>query len=535
MTQIHWLNDLSGSFTNPANWSGGLVPRSADDAILDPAGVTPFTVGLAANAEVNSIQTAADATLAINGKLFRAVNGTGAGANAGTIAVGDHSVFRVNGTFDNSGRVDLHNMMTTGPDLGSLTLTGGGVVTEYSRNGVETHGRVEGGDLTNVNNTIIGGAGIGGTEGLYLRMAGVLTNEVGGSLINQDAGRRTQTGEIRASTIINDGTIASSGYDLQIETTSLVNSGEILLHPWQNASFMNIIGQYFGNSGMTVFDGTGGIVLVNSLGNTGTIMNLGSSFLNVDFGQGTPAYNIMNAGVVLQAGSGSIDFGSSRTLGSISNTGTISASSGLITIYGGGQADRLTSNAGSIEASGGGSILLADGLVNTGTVGVDGGTVTIYGTLSGSGSVDIAGGVLQVDFTSVNISFIGGAGELISYSQDFTGSISGFSTSGGTKLDLVDIGFTGSREASYSGTASQGVLTVTDGAHTAHITLIGDYLNATFNAANDGRGGTLITASSSHAAFVAAAASLTDGSGEAVRAVLAPQSGAHPLVLLATH
>ena len=38
MAQIHWLNDISGSFTNAADWNGGMVPGPSDDAILDAAG-----------------------------------------------------------------------------------------------------------------------------------------------------------------------------------------------------------------------------------------------------------------------------------------------------------------------------------------------------------------------------------------------------------------------------------------------------------------------------------------------------------------
>ena len=44
----------------------------------------------------------------------------------------------------------------------------------------------------------------------------------------------------------------------------------------------------------------------------------------------------------------------------------------------------------------------------------------------------------------------------------------------------------------YSGTAASGTLTVKDSLHTAQLTLIGNYLAATFTSATDGHGGTLI-------------------------------------------
>jgi hypothetical protein len=59
-------------------------------------------------------------------------------------------------------------------------------------------------------------------------------------------------------------------------------------------------------------------------------------------------------------------------------------------------------------------------------------------------------------------------------------------------LDLADIGFVGSTEAAFAGTKAGGVLTVTDGAHTARIKLTGDYLRSIFIASSDGRGGVAI-------------------------------------------
>jgi hypothetical protein len=108
--------------------------------------------------------------------------------------------------------------------------------------------------------------------------------------------------------------------------------------------------------------------------------------------------------------------------------------------------------------------------------------------------------------------------------------IAGFSKTGGTRLDLADIAFVSSTEATFSGTRSGGVLTVTDGAHTAHIALAGDYRDSTFVASSDGKGGTIVvdpsagTAAPAHR-FIAAAASLGGTAGEPV----------HPGAALASH
>ena len=59
-------------------------------------------------------------------------------------------------------------------------------------------------------------------------------------------------------------------------------------------------------------------------------------------------------------------------------------------------------------------------------------------------------------------------------------------------LDLVDIGFVNANEATFSGTATGGTLSVTDGTHIAKIALLGNYLASTFVAQSDGHGGTIV-------------------------------------------
>ncbi|MGI8839472.1 MAG: hypothetical protein ACR2F8_01585 [Caulobacteraceae bacterium] len=107
--------------------------------------------------------------------------------------------------------------------------------------------------------------------------------------------------------------------------------------------------------------------------------------------------------------------------------------------------------------------------------------------LGGGGTLDLASSFTQ------NVTFTGATGELgLAQSQGYTGSISGFSKTGGTSLDLGDIAFGGSTKATYAGTSKSGVLTVADGTHTANITLIGNYAKATFTTSSDGHGGTIV-------------------------------------------
>ena len=68
-------------------------------------------------------------------------------------------------------------------------------------------------------------------------------------------------------------------------------------------------------------------------------------------------------------------------------------------------------------------------------------------------------------------------------------------------------------EASFSGTAAGGVLTVTDGVHTARLKLTGDYVGSTFIAASDGNGGVLIEDPTSGSAGPAAKAPAATANG----------------------
>ena len=113
--------------------------------------------------------------------------------------------------------------------------------------------------------------------------------------------------------------------------------------------------------------------------------------------------------------------------------------------------------------------------------------------------------------------------------QGYTGTISGFSLTGGTSLDLRDIGFVSPTEAVFSGTASGGTLTVSDGTHTARITLAGDYTGSTFTASSDSHGGVIIVdppATASAHDFVAAMAGLNASAAGSASPAQAPRAPA---------
>ena len=172
-------------------------------------------------------------------------------------------------------------------------------------------------------------------------------------------------------------------------------------------------------------------------------------------------------------------------------------------------------NAGLIETTGKGHCMIAGVLENTGTLEANGGLITLKYGAGGSGSVIISAGAInsQDDFNQ-DVSFTGRSGKLeLAKSQSYSASIAGFSLTGRTSLDLRDIAFVNSGEATFTGTATSGVLTVTDGTHTAHINLIGDYTGATFVTSADNHGSAMVIATGPSPTadahrFIAAAAGL---------------------------
>src|ERR1700730_5130093 len=117
-----------------------------------------------------------------------------------------------------------------------------------------------------------------------------------------------------------------------------------------------------------------------------------------------------------------------------------------------------------------GQDLHGDGLIGSSTIGASD-TLKVVSTYSG-----------QVSFTAST-----GTLELLN-SSSFAGTVAGMT--GQDTIDFADIDPTKVHQPIYSGNASGGTVTVTDGAHTANIALLGDYMASSFVASSDGHGGT---------------------------------------------
>jgi hypothetical protein len=316
------------------------------------------------------------------------------------------------------------------------------------------------------------------------------------------------------TTVTNFGTIAGLGgtaVELDIATDTLVVEG--------GCAFIG-----------AVLGGGGTLDLASG---DGVISNFGTAALTVSGSMAVTTFQAFGAMMVNNGatfvGAGAVTLAAGQSV----------IDMGVLSLGGAGTASIVS--AGLIEAAGTASLTLAGAVTNTGTIAVNGGTLTVAGAVSGKGVATINSGLLDViSGFSETVTFTGTTGELeLGQSQGYAGSISGFSKTGSTSLDLADIGFVSAAEATFSGTSKSGVLTVSDGTHTAHITLMGNYTKATFVASSDGRGGTTVVdppariasgQTGSSQAFIAAMASV----GNAVAGMSAPAGEAwsvHGLML----
>ncbi|MBA3810471.1 MAG: hypothetical protein H0X27_02285 [Caulobacteraceae bacterium] len=294
-----------------------------------------------------------------------------------------------------------------------------------------------------------------------------------GSTVHNQGELKVIDGDSLAATgvIDNTGAIALAGTS---SGSALVVSGNLTLQGGGSLSLADVPGSLI--TGPTFSDtlsnvdntiagdgqiGGGQMTLVNQ--SKGFIEEPGATGLTIDTGSTA----IINAGEIRALGSGGILIQSAVT------------------------------NSGVIAADGAGALTITAKVKNTGLLEANGGTLIDYEAVNGKGSAAIAAGSLEfMSSFNQDVAFTGSSGTLeLAKSQAYTATIIGFSQAGGTFLDLADIKFTGKAgQASFvdNGSHTGGVLTVTDGIHTAHINLVGDYHTSTFVVANDGNGKVLV-------------------------------------------
>ncbi|WP_345946995.1 VCBS domain-containing protein [Bradyrhizobium sp. 197] len=187
---------------------------------------------------------------------------------------------------------------------------------------------------------------------------------------------------------------------------------------------------------------------------------------------------------------------------SLSNAATILADGVHALVIDTGQ--NVIVNAGTLEATGAGGLQINSAIINTGLLWANGGAVTALGEVSGSGSAEISG-IGTIEFgaaSSANVTIDANAtGHLVlDDAFHFTGTVSGLTAD--DDVDLKGVNFSG--ESTLSFTENQagtgGTLTVSDGAHTANIVLLGQYDPAGFTAKSDTASHTVIAYDPHHIA-----------------------------------
>ncbi|WP_212384181.1 calcium-binding protein [Bradyrhizobium sp. AUGA SZCCT0158] len=154
-------------------------------------------------------------------------------------------------------------------------------------------------------------------------------------------------------------------------------------------------------------------------------------------------------------------------------------------------------NSGTLEATGSGGLVIDSNLDNSGLLWANGADITLNGSVTGDGTA-LIDGVATIEFeaaSSVNVTFAAEAtGTLkLGDSFDFSGIVSGFNED--DHFDLLDVSFGEGTSVSYVENSEEtgGTLTVSDGVHTANISLLGDYSADGFIFAADATTGTLLS------------------------------------------
>ncbi|UPK25389.1 VCBS domain-containing protein [Bradyrhizobium sp. 195] len=159
--------------------------------------------------------------------------------------------------------------------------------------------------------------------------------------------------------------------------------------------------------------------------------------------------------------------------------------------------DNTVVNSGTITASGSGGLVIDSNVDNSGLLWAHGANITLNGSVSGSGTA-LMDGVATIEFGAASSAHVAldaaATGTIVLHdSFDFSGVVSGFD--GNDHLDLLDVAFGTGTTASYvaNQAGTGGILSVTDGVHTANISLLGQYDPASFQTEADKNMGTLIS------------------------------------------
>ncbi|MEO8927328.1 MAG: hypothetical protein ABI306_09205, partial [Caulobacteraceae bacterium] len=516
-----------------ATGSGGLT---IDGAVANAGGTI-----LAGNANVVIGAAISGGTLGVVGTgTIDAAGATFDGAtsaltNQGVVDIADSQTLSLEGAIVNSGTIAAQGAghATTLAIAQNTPLSGGGQVTLSDSLSNQIVGGVSAATLTNVDNTIAGAGTIGSATLTLVNEAAGIVDATGpnalilatGSNTVANAGliEATGAGGLTISGTTVDGSaggtiLAGDGSRVRLASATLIggtlkSAGTGVIRTFAGANTLDGTTSAVTNQAILRVTNHTALAIEGAIANAGRI-DLRGSGAATTLAIGGAGATLSGGGVVDLAdkvGNAIVGASPAATLTNVDNRimGAGTLGGGSLTLVNGAMGVILGDfaaglvidtgantivNAGLIEAADGGAVSVLSALDNSGTLLVARGTLTLDGAVTGGGIVRIRNGALDaVGAFTENVDFTHGKGVLeLARSQAYAGAITGFSKAGGTSLDLRDIGFVSAAEATYSGTASGGVLTVTDGTHTANIALVGDYTASTFTAGDDGHGGVIV-------------------------------------------
>jgi hypothetical protein len=447
-------------------------------------------------------------------------------------------------TLNNAGSINLlgSTSRTTLFIAHNVTLSGGGTVSMTGGHNLITDSG-GGFTLTNVNDKIVGGGGLGGEFALFV------INKAGG-IINGNGNEGTTSRGVAiggAPLTTNSGTIAAlgTGAFAQILETTVVNSTtKALILASGNGAQISLVDVTI--SGGTLKSSAGGQITAFN-GNTlsGVTIAASSFLVDIDDGILTLKGGTIGAGAIIETSGGT-----AIVSGTVTNGGTLfaSATGDLIEIASGAVVNGGVAQIGNgiveIAGSSGESVkFLSNGSGGLKIADTVGHTSAFSGRVSGFGGsghsnhlqfIDLvsvtSAGVITSSYVSANAAntsgtlFISSGGTMVAAIKMVGGySVGEFhitSGAGGTVaitdpmvsnggsvqpsaastfprpgINLPDIAFGAQTTLAYSqnATGAGGPLTVSDGRHMAAFALLGNYMAGSFVAVADGHGGTLIT------------------------------------------
>ena len=443
----------SGILTISALVNGGIVKATVAGATikLDNGSIFGGSISTVAGSSIVSVAgTSNDAsdvhnagTVTVTNNSLLAMGGTN--FNAGTVNVsstGQSTVLDVDGKFDGHGKIVMSD------NTNNLITSGQGVTIVNAADLVTFGGSVTVGDVLQLNIT----------DGLTFNVTETVVASAGDTLA-------TLAGKF-ASEINLDPTLAQ--------------------HSIQAAAASNFLGVVQpGDVGNGTF-----VTPIVPGGATETIMG---SFAHLGGGSedAQPFENYDNT----VTGAGTIGHSNDLTVTNDAG-GVINANGTQQMVIDTGNYDVI--NSGLIEATGAGGLKIESAVLNQGHLVANNSTLEIDGSLTGFGGALIAGaGVLHLaahdNFQDITFA-AGSKGEFIlDHSAGYVGRIIGFGANTSQSIDLTDINFAGATANwTQSSNGVSGILHVSDGTHSADLTLVGHYTNANF-VLHDDNGHVLIT------------------------------------------